>query len=116
MSAPAKFKSGGGRRFSPERFRAMALTILITVDIDPRLLYEVMFAADMEAYRQLGQSITGTTWVKTGNGVEPRPPRRRKPSDSPTHGAKRSTGSRSASKASTGSKRRKAGATKRKRG
>jgi len=70
--------SSGGRRFSSERFRAMAMTILAVGDIDPRNLYSAMFLADMEAYRQLGKSITGTTWVKTANGVEPRPPRRKK--------------------------------------
>lgn len=68
----------GRRRYSQERFRAMAMTILATADLDPRLLYSAMFRADMEAYRLLGKSITGTTWVKTANGVEPKPPRRRK--------------------------------------
>jgi hypothetical protein len=69
---------GGGRRFSAERFRAVAMTILAASDVDPRLLYSVMFTADMEAYRKTGKSITGTTWVKTGNGVEPKPPRAKK--------------------------------------
>lgn len=77
MSEP-KFKAGGGRRFSAERYRAMAMTILAVGDIDPRNLYNAMFVADMEAYRQLGKSITGTIWVKTANGVEPRIPSRRK--------------------------------------
>lgn len=73
---------GGGRRFSPERFRAMALTMLTVGDIDPRFLYSAMFTADMEAYRKLGKSITGTTWLKTANGVEPKPPRRRRAANS----------------------------------
>ncbi len=56
----------------------MAMTILAATDVDPRNLHSAMFMADMEAYRTLGKSITGTTWIKTANGVEPRPPRRRK--------------------------------------
>jgi hypothetical protein len=76
LSAGRRPSPGGGRRFSPERFRAVALTILTSSDIDPRNLYGAMFAIDMEAYRQVGKSITGTTWVKTANGVEPKPARR----------------------------------------
>jgi hypothetical protein len=51
--------------------------MLTAGDFDPRLLFSAMFTADMEAYRMIGKSITGTAWVKTANGVEPRPPRRR---------------------------------------
>ena len=89
----ARVVSGGGRKFSPERFRAVAMTILAVGDVDPRHLYDAMFVADMEAYRQLGKSITGTTWVKTAQGVEPRKPRRkRKPKDSTAPGASLATG------------------------
>lgn len=31
-------------------------------------LYWLMFWTDMEAYRRLGDSITGATWVKTALG------------------------------------------------
>lgn len=37
-----------------------------------------MFVMDMEAYRILGKSITGATWLKTEAGVEPRIPAKRK--------------------------------------
>lgn len=35
----------------------------------------IAFRADMEAYRQLGRSITGAIWCKTKDGPRPRYPR-----------------------------------------
>jgi len=65
----------GGRPFSPKRFRSLAILILDQCrqgGVDPRDLWSVMFATDMEAYRQTGKSITGASWVKTEDGVRPR--------------------------------------------
>ena len=39
------------------------------VEID--IVFIAMWMADMAAYRELGASITGTTWCKTRKGVCP---------------------------------------------
>ena len=66
----------GGRPYSPAKFRELAIAVLVASRTkggpDPRRLFETMFLIDMEAYRQLGQSITGATWIKTETGVRPR--------------------------------------------
>jgi hypothetical protein len=66
----------GGRPYSPARFRELAIYALAhgrkRGGLDPRDLWEAMFAADMEAFRQTGQSITGATWIKTETGVRPK--------------------------------------------
>lgn len=71
----AKGGLGGGRRYSAQRFAAVAVTML-QGGVEPRWLWEAMFHADMEAFRLTGKSITGATWLKTERGVEPKRPKK----------------------------------------
>lgn len=63
----------GGRPFSPARLRSLIAHICSQPDrnFDVQKLMWIVFWADMEAYRQLGRSLTGATWVKTEWGPMP---------------------------------------------
>lgn len=64
----------GRRRYSPARFRHLALYILHKAGdegMTAQQLCNVMWRCDFEAYRRLGRSITGATYVKVEDGAVP---------------------------------------------
>jgi hypothetical protein len=62
----------GGRRYSQRRVQALAEHIVAaTGGCTLRQLCNLMFLCDLEAYRQLGKSITGATYVKMPWGALP---------------------------------------------
>lgn len=63
----------GGRVFSPRRFRELALFVLSKAPdgLTEQQLANLLFRIDFEAYRLLGRSITGATYVKMPWGASP---------------------------------------------
>jgi len=63
----------GGRRYSAQRLGALFALVAMQLgkDFTVEKALWVLFNSDTEAYRQLGQSITGATWVKTAAGPLP---------------------------------------------
>jgi hypothetical protein len=72
----------GNRRYSPARMRALIAYLCQQSAGDRNFTVEkllwLLFWADMEAYRKLGSSITGATYVKTELGPWPTTQKRAK--------------------------------------
>lgn len=54
------------------RLRELILYVLHQQPMDRAKLSNLLFLADLQAYRDLGASITGETYVKVRHGAEPR--------------------------------------------
>lgn len=62
----------GGIEFSGGKFKELVLLLADRSSGDPRMsrvkLNKLLYRADFEAYRQLGRSITGATYIKGEHG------------------------------------------------